>query len=125
MLSFPSDGVVTVTVEGDTIITYNDPDPLGVNYLGFGTVYNDIQYYFNCTKAANDDAIDTVTSHTRNDYRNSSDRSSGAPTTAKNDDTVTSHASFYYKNSSSLSSSSNEKWAGVYCNNSHEMSGGK
>lgn len=63
-LSFSTDGVVTVTVEGNTIITYNDPQPIEVNYLGFGTFYNnDVHFYYNCTKAGNDGAIETVPSH--------------------------------------------------------------
>lgn len=57
LLSFPSDGVVTVTVEDNTIITYNDPEPIEVNYLGFGTFYGDVQYYYNCTKSTNGDAM--------------------------------------------------------------------
>lgn len=52
--------MVTVTVEGSTIINYYDPNPYTINYVKFGTYDSDVKFYFNCTTIGSDDAINNM-----------------------------------------------------------------
>lgn len=52
---------MTVTVEGNTIINYYDPNPYTINYVKFGSYDSDIKFYFNCTTSGNNDAMNDMT----------------------------------------------------------------
>lgn len=51
MFMFASiDNILALTVDGKTVITYNETDPFAINYFAFTTILDghEAQYYYNC-----------------------------------------------------------------------------
>lgn len=55
-----SDDIFALTVDGETIVTYNDSNPFAINYFGFNTgslCEDEARFYYNCTSSSDEVSI--------------------------------------------------------------------
>lgn len=71
-----SDNLLTLTIDGHTLFTYQETEPFQINYFGFAgdaTTMSNTQFYYNCTSSLDYDSEESVESQTNIHHANGSD----------------------------------------------------